>query len=107
MRVPMVRNVRQQQVDELKIAIETGDMNEAMDALNFLQEVPLRIDRYCLEALLWAVEDIPNRADKIEGFPKLDEVDELTWPDDIKLDPSTDRQPCAFNPTSGEAQRHG
>ena len=104
----MVRNVRQQQVDELKIAIETGDMDEAMDALNFLQEVPLRIDRYCLEALLWAVEDIPEKGRQDRRVPKLDEVDELTWPDDTsKLDPSTDRQPCAFNPTSGEAQRHG
>ena len=81
-RVPMVRNIRQDQDQAIKMAIEAGDMDEAIDALNFLQEVPLSINRYCLEAVLWAVEDIPNRADAIDGFPVLEEVKELKWPKD-------------------------
>lgn len=69
-RCALVRNMRPPQKVAIDAAIADGSMYEALDALNFLQKVPLTINKYVLEAVLWASED-HERHENIEGFPAL------------------------------------
>ena len=67
----IVRNMRTPaEQAALREAIADGSMQEVLDSLNYLQEVPLTINRYVLEAVLWASEDY-KRHEAIDGFPAL------------------------------------
>ena len=82
LRVPLVRNAHPPQQAALREAIEDGSMQEVLDSLNYLQEVPLSLNSYVLEAVLWAWEDY-KRHEAIDGFPALRDPGVVTkYPDD-------------------------
>lgn len=71
---PIVRNASPEQRDLIELMIRNGDFDLPMEALNLLQAVPLRINKYVLEALKWTrLRKYRTRA--VKKYPNCIETD--------------------------------
>jgi len=82
--VPMVKKMwSPEQTAAINSGIDNGTLEGCIHALNSLQEVPLELNRYIVDALEWVVAE--DKSSLIEGFPSLTyddppaRVDEEEW----------------------------
>ena len=67
--VPLVKNTQFAQDIDIDEAMRTGDMDQCIEAINFLQETPYAINSYVVEAVEWIYTAKLDR--KVNGFPNL------------------------------------
>ena len=77
---PLVKNVLPLQKHRLVAQLKSGNMQECLDALNTLQRVPYKINRYTFDALVWVHDSLLDEPLEHSKFPPLTpvEVPELT-----------------------------
>ena len=73
--VPPVKHMGPDQEKAVWDAIRNGQMQEALDALNSLQEVPYTLNEYVVEAVRWITEN--NHGLLVDSFPTLEKTPEL------------------------------
>ena len=67
--VPLVKNTQFAQDMDIDEAMRTGDMDQCIEAINFLQETPYAINSYVVDAVEWIYTAKLDR--KVNGFPNL------------------------------------
>jgi len=67
---PLVKNSPTDQQEAMELALQSGQMNGALEALNTLQEVPYEINTYVLDAIKFATKT-KGVAEDIASFPDL------------------------------------
>jgi len=65
--VPPVKHWSDQQQTDVWAAMKDGTLDDALEALNSLQEVPLAINRYVVSAIQWVLEN--DLGHSVESFP--------------------------------------
>ena len=94
-RVPLVRNIKANQLARVHQAISDGTMKPVLDALNYLQEVPYNINEYTLAFLKWLIAT--NRQSEIEDFPACDQRQVDPWPSDEELESWSPQKKAAYS----------
>lgn len=73
--VPPVKHMGKPQEEEVWAAIKNGSMDDALEALNTLQEVPYAVNDYIVDAVRWVYDN--KLAHKVNSFPALEKTPEI------------------------------
>lgn len=73
--VPPVKHMGEEQEKAVWAAIKNGSMDDALEALNTLQEVPYAVNDYVVGAVEWVYRH--NLAHKVNSFPAIEKTPEI------------------------------
>lgn len=73
--VPPVKHMGADQEVAVRNAMRSGQMDEVLDALNALQEVPYTVNEYVVDAVRWITENEIGL--QVDSFPTLDKTTPL------------------------------
>ena len=76
--VPLVRGASRTQIKMINEAIENGQLDESLRALNLIQDTPFEINVSVLRAVEWAWEN--NKV--FSKFPRSSKLDKISFPAD-------------------------
>lgn len=84
MQVPMVKKMwSPEQKMDIENAIDSGDFDDCLDAINTIQETPMKANPYIVEAVRWVWSS--GRGKDVSDFPKLESdpiparIEKLLW----------------------------
>jgi len=72
--VPPVKHMSEGQDKAVMDAMKNGSMNDALEALNTLQEVPYTVNAHIVEAITWVMDN--KLGDTVNSFPSLEKAPE-------------------------------
>lgn len=73
--VPPVKHMGEAQEKAVMEAMKDGSLDDALEALNTLQEVPYAVNGYVVDAVKWVMEN--NLGEKVNSFPSLEKTPEI------------------------------
>ena len=73
--VPIIKHMTDEQETAVYAAIDEGQLDDALLALNTLAKVPYAVNRYVVAAIRWIMEE--GVAAQVNSFPSLRRLDEL------------------------------
>ncbi len=73
--VPPVKHMGEAQEKAVREAMKDGSMDDCLEALNTLQDVPYAVNYYIVDAVQWVMDN--GLGEKVNSFPSLEQAPEL------------------------------